>query len=230
MTVETTRKFREFWDQASIEDAMHKRVLTNCSKQGITDLFTQNNNWNEIKINNFVRYHIEKLNLKNNDKILDFGCGVGRISKQLLKMNFNVVGVDVSPKMLEFAQIYIGNNYQNTIEYFLTDGFGCGEVPSEYCDAAISHITFQHMTSIDMVQQNMNDIGRVLKTNGKINIQHYMGGPTQESECGNFFGLYIHAEDLVSMWRKAGFEPYYLQFIPVVHNKQHFIIYATKTN
>lgn len=229
MSLKDTFKLREFWNQPSIKDAMHKRVLTNCDREGITDLLIQNNNWDETNINNFVKYHIEKLNLKNNDKILDFGCGVGRISKQLLKMNFNVVCADVSEKMLEFAQIYIGNNYQNNIEYFLTDGFGCGQIPSSYCDAAISHITFQHMTSIDMIQKNMNDINRVLKSNGKINIQHYMGGPTQESECGGFFGLYVHAEDLVSMWRKAGFEPYYFEFIPVIHNKQHFIIYATKT-
>jgi 2-polyprenyl-3-methyl-5-hydroxy-6-metoxy-1,4-benzoquinol methylase len=224
-----TNIFRNFWDQDSLYDAMHKRVLTNCSLEGITDPIIQQNNWDEHKIYNFVKFHVDRLDLNSKDTILDFGCGVGRLSKQLLKMNFRVKAIDVSAKMIEFAKIYIGDLYKNDIEYFITDGFGCGDVKEQSCDAVISHITFQHMTSLNMIKQNMLDINRVLKIGGKINIQHYLGGPTKEEDCGGFFGLNLGFEKLINMWESTGFELYHTELKPVIYNKNHLIVYAKKT-
>ena len=41
---------------------------------------------------------------KKNDKILDYGCGRGRISKILSENGFRVVGVDLSKKSIEAAK------------------------------------------------------------------------------------------------------------------------------
>jgi cyclopropane fatty-acyl-phospholipid synthase-like methyltransferase len=230
MTTNITQEFRDFWHQPSLQDAMHKRVLTNCSTDGIKDPLEQKKNWNEDTTYNQIYEDIKLLNLNNNDTILDFGCGVGRISKQLLKMNFNVMAVDVSPSMLEYAKEYIGINNIDNISFVLTDGFGCGDVAFLSCDAAISYITFQHMTSLEMVESNMKDINRILKIGGKIIIQHYIGGPSDPKDCKGFCGLNISINNLEKLWTKYGFKLFHTKIKPVIHNNQHFIVYGEKVN
>lgn len=40
--------------------------------------------------------------------VLDFGCGMGRVSKKLIeRFDCNVIGVDISDSMLTFANIYV---------------------------------------------------------------------------------------------------------------------------
>lgn len=45
-----------------------------------------------------------------NSNVLDFGCGMGRVSKELIsRFNCNVTGIDISEKMKIFAMLYIAN-------------------------------------------------------------------------------------------------------------------------
>jgi SAM-dependent methyltransferase len=64
---------------------------------------------------------------------LDFGCGVGRLTAALAKRCPRVVGVDVSPTMLEHARL-------NAPSAELV-----GELPDEEFDFIVSLIVFQHM-------------------------------------------------------------------------------------
>ncbi len=67
----------------------------------------------EIKI---FEHYIEK-----NNKVLDIGCGVGRISFGLYKMGYkNVCGCDIAPNMIKYAKKE--NKIQNTnIKFFVHD-------------------------------------------------------------------------------------------------------------
>ena len=41
---------------------------------------------------------------------LDFGCGMGRVSRELIeRFSCRVIGVDISPSMLAFARIYVAH-------------------------------------------------------------------------------------------------------------------------
>lgn len=47
------------------------------------------------------------------NKAIDFGCGTGRSSRFLKKLNFNVIGIDISKDMLEIARdLDLSGNYQ----------------------------------------------------------------------------------------------------------------------
>lgn len=56
----------------------------------------------------------------NGKVILDFGCGIGRLSKALIE-NFNccVLGVDISPSMRQLAPEYVNNDRFSVISYEL---------------------------------------------------------------------------------------------------------------
>jgi 2-polyprenyl-3-methyl-5-hydroxy-6-metoxy-1,4-benzoquinol methylase len=51
-----------------------------------------------------LRIVFEKLRVRNEAKVLDLACGIGRISINLAKAGYQVVGVDISPLYLDFAR------------------------------------------------------------------------------------------------------------------------------
>ena len=48
-----------------------------------------------------------ELMLRKGDLILDYGCGVGRLAKELCSLGCDVVGVDISPSMRRYAMEYV---------------------------------------------------------------------------------------------------------------------------
>lgn len=114
--------------------------------------------------------HVKDLNINLNfGEALDFGCGIGRLSKALAKHFNRVYGIDISPTMLENAKeihqrnpkiSFIQNN-QHDLAGFQTDKF----------DLVISLITLQHIPDKEMIKQFLNEFIRVLKPNGILYFQ-----------------------------------------------------------
>jgi SAM-dependent methyltransferase len=76
-------------------------------------------------------------------KAVDFGCGVGRLSIPLLEYSRSVVGLDVSPSMIEEAKRNIPREPKNKIEYFVSDD-RLTKLPESY-DLMHSSIVLQHI-------------------------------------------------------------------------------------
>ncbi|MFW6046882.1 MAG: class I SAM-dependent methyltransferase [Candidatus Woesearchaeota archaeon] len=75
----------------------------------------ENNEFAELSLENIdekflpgtekeVDFLENEFNLKNNDKVIDLGCGAGRHSIELASRNYDVVGIDISEKMLNKAK------------------------------------------------------------------------------------------------------------------------------
>lgn len=45
-----------------------------------------------------------ELNLRKNQLLLDYGCGVGRLARELCALGCSVIGVDISPEMRTMAR------------------------------------------------------------------------------------------------------------------------------
>ncbi|CCU55345.1 unknown similar to AMEV004 [Adoxophyes honmai entomopoxvirus 'L'] len=96
-------------------------------------------NISEFQYNTAIDF-ISKINIHNNDSILDVGCGNGRITKHISDITSNkVLGVDSSEILINYANNnykndnlkfmnldinhqniteYIGNNYDNIVSFF----------------------------------------------------------------------------------------------------------------
>jgi ubiquinone/menaquinone biosynthesis C-methylase UbiE len=101
-----------------IQDEFNRRAATHRSLHAVLDATAQE----QVQFENIYRHFISrKLILDNlhpgkNDVILDFGCGVGRLSLPLAEKGAEVKGVDFSEAMIETAR---DKFHHNAVSYML---------------------------------------------------------------------------------------------------------------
>ena len=104
----------------------------------------------------------------NFDKALDFGCGVGRITRGLKKYYKKVYGVDVSKKMIADAKginkdknIIFVQNVENNLSCFEDNKF----------DFVYSAITLQHIPDKDQIKKYIKEFYRIIKPGAFLYFQ-----------------------------------------------------------
>jgi SAM-dependent methyltransferase len=76
--------------------------------------------------------------------VLDFGCGIGRLSKPLIeKLECDVIGVDISPNMLALACSCVASEHFAAIPPHMLRS------TNPLCDAAIAVWTLQHVVGCE---------------------------------------------------------------------------------
>jgi SAM-dependent methyltransferase len=98
------------------------------------------------------------------DRVLEIGCGVGRLTRALASRAASVVALDVSPRMLELARAH--NPSLANVDWVLGDGATLAAVESGSIDACVSHVTFQHIPDPAVTLSYVREIGRVLRRGG----------------------------------------------------------------
>ena len=104
-----------------------------------------------------------------NGRVLEIGCGTGRLLKVLAPIVLEARGVDISPEMVRIAQEHlrgIGNVFvtQNDGETLLA-------FPDATFDFVFSFAVFQHIPTTAQIRSYAREIHRVLKPGGEVKIQ-----------------------------------------------------------
>jgi len=154
---ENLRKYQpvgQTWDERALKDDL-RAVLDPADTQGIK------NEYINIVHKTALSSHL----LPNvNDTILDFGCGIGRLTPFLGGNKAKVVGIDITPSMIEKARKRYPN--QTFINY---DG---EKLPFEnnYFSHIISVFVLQHITSLADLNRTAKELVRCLKKGGMIHL------------------------------------------------------------
>lgn len=84
---------------------------------------------------------VDESGLSFGDRVIDLGCGAGRLSNALAAHVHEVVGVDVAQSMVEEANRI--NRFPDRVSFVAYDGFRL-PFPDESFDSALSLISLQH--------------------------------------------------------------------------------------
>ncbi|MEX0598439.1 MAG: class I SAM-dependent methyltransferase, partial [Candidatus Paceibacterota bacterium] len=102
----------------------------------------------------------------SNIKLVDWGCGPGRMIERM-KQKFNFVdGIDIS----DYAIGYAREIYPNS-KFFVSSGIDVGEAPEYYYDLVYSTIAMQHIPCRTIRQNILRGMYNILAPNGHISIQ-----------------------------------------------------------
>lgn len=101
-------------------------------------------------------------------RMLDIGCGVGRLDRGFAEMFAEVWGLDVSGEMI--AQAKELNKTFSNITFIKGNGQNLSVFQNDYFDLVFSYITFQHIPEKKIIQSYFSEVHRVLKQGGLFKI------------------------------------------------------------
>lgn len=155
------------WNELAKKDAPYY-ILTNKSISASETKFKQSGEKDVQE--NFLNDEIIRsvIGYDKKSKVLEIGCGIGRLSEFIAPHVDRLYGIDISDEMISRAKKRL-DNHKNTI-FMATDGIHF-PLESESVDVIFSFIVFQHMPSVDVVRRNIEEISRVLRPGGIAKIQ-----------------------------------------------------------
>ena len=140
-------------------------------------------------------------------RVLEIGCGVGRVTRALAKLFGEVHAVDVSGEMVARATQAM-EQFPNAHVY-LNNGMDLSVIPGENYDFAFSTIVFQHIPSRDVIENYVREVARLLRPGALFKFQ-VQGNVTKHSDkTDTWLGVAFSDEDAVAMANRCGFEPRY---------------------
>lgn len=110
----------------------------------VVDKYTANTTRSR-SLNNADKFLIDRFNVKNK-KVLVLGCGAGRVPINLLLFGNQVVGVDRSEALLDFARKTFSKDKFSDLDFILADMCDLSVIPDESFD-----VVFFPMNSIDYI-------------------------------------------------------------------------------
>jgi len=140
-------------------------------------------------------------------RVLEIGCGAGRITRALARLFGEVHAVDVSGEMVKLARQAVAkfpgaHVYQN-------NGRDLSVVPDVPFDFAFSTIVFQHIPSREVIGNYVREVNRLLRPGALFKFQ-VQGVYSPESRPDDtWHGVGFSDVDAVKMAEECGFEPRY---------------------
>jgi ubiquinone/menaquinone biosynthesis C-methylase UbiE len=140
--------------------------------------------------------------------VLDFGCGIGRVARELAARGAEVIGLDVSDGMIAEARRRGGS-----VRYMVGDGRGLDQFASTSLDLVIAADSFPYLVAAKLIETHMAAFARVLRPGGALIVFNwsYRGDPAQDAREAaalaeaHGFTLSRSAEQPFAIWDAAGF-------------------------
>jgi SAM-dependent methyltransferase len=98
------------------------------------------------------------------DRVLDIGCGVGRLTRVAAARAAHATGIDISAEMVDQAKVNLAG--VDNVALVVGDGTSLRPLPDAAFSAVISLVVFQHIPDPQVTLGYVREIGRVLQPGG----------------------------------------------------------------
>ena len=139
-------------------------------------------------------------------RILEIGCGAGRMTKYLGELFGEVHGVDISDEMISLAQDRLKSI--SNVHLYCNNGQDLSMFPDNYFDFAFSYIVFQHIPEKEVIINYIKEAHRVLKPNRifKFQVQGYLGEEYLKTKKDTWLGVSFSQGDIEQIANSLNFE------------------------
>ena len=135
-------------------------------------------------------------------RVLEIGCGVGRMTRALADVFGEVHGVDVSGEMVARARELLAD--VPNAHVYETDGRSLSPFAEGFFDVAYSFIVFQHVPFADVVVGYLRETHRTLRPGGVFKFQ--VQGVVLPGERDTWVGVGFTADQMRDHARAIGFD------------------------
>lgn len=138
-------------------------------------------------------------------RVLEIGCGAGRVTRALAGLFGEVHAVDISPEMVAQATAALAKHphahvYQNS-------GSDLAVIPATDFDFAFSTIVFQHIPSREVIENYVREVSRLLRPGALFKFQVQGDTTLQTTPEDTWLGVPFSDQQAVEMAERCGFEP-----------------------
>jgi len=204
-TEEQLRKMREDWDQRARENARYY-VNTATTDWTDKDFFASGERTVADEILTDLG-NICQGKPQHEMRVLEIGCGAGRVTRALANLFGEVHGVDVSGEMVRQAKLAL-HDRPNAFVY-QNNGKDLSVLPPLEFDFAFSSIVFQHIPSRDIIENYVREVQRVLRPGALFKFQ-VQGDSTLETKPDDtWLGVPFSERQAMDMGFRCGFDPRY---------------------
>jgi cyclopropane fatty-acyl-phospholipid synthase-like methyltransferase len=140
-------------------------------------------------------------------KVLEIGCGAGRVTRALANLFGQVHAVDVSGEMVARAARAVENH--SGAHVYQNNGMDLSVIPGQDFDFAFSTIVFQHIPSREVIENYVREVSRLLRPGALFKFQVQGDTSIKTTEDDTWLGVPFSDGDAVAMAERCGFEPRY---------------------
>ncbi len=163
-----TEAMRRDWDERARKNAFH--YIASWRREWDVDSFLASGEEDFARV---VVPALGRARIPAGGKMIELGCGAGRMTRSFARRFERVYAFDVSPEMLQRAQQIHPD--QNNILWLLGNGADLSCVRTGAADFIFSYLVLQHLPSKTLVFQYVREMLRVLKPGGAFLFQ-FNGG------------------------------------------------------
>jgi len=200
---EQLEKMRQDWDARARENARHY-VATGREEWSDEDFFASG----DETIARFIltdRINVCQGRDPSTMRVLEIGCGAGRVTHALSKLFGEVHAVDVSGEMIARARAALSD--RPNVHLYQNNGSDLSVVPPQEFDFAFSFIVFQHIPRLWIIENYVREVHRLLRPGAlfKFQVQGVTGNGMPAND-ETWAGVGISENEAREMAERCGFE------------------------
>ena len=206
-TEQQLEKMRQDWDERARENARYY-VDTSTTQWADEDFFASGEKTVAEQILNDMG-NICQGKPPSQMRVLEIGCGAGRVTRALAKTFGEVHAVDVSGEMIRQAATAL-HQYPNAFVY-KNNGMDLSVVPELEFDFAFSSIVFQHIPSHEIIENYVREVRRLLRPGALFKFQVQGDHTVESTPDDTWLGVGFSDREATEMAFRCGFEPRHRQ-------------------
>jgi ubiquinone/menaquinone biosynthesis C-methylase UbiE len=138
-------------------------------------------------------------------RVIEIGCGAGRLTRALSNIFGEIHAVDVSGEMVTQAREALAD--RPNVKFYQNNGCDLSVVPPLVFDFAYTSHVFQHIPSREAIETYVREVYRLLRPGALFKFQVQGDSTEYSTPDDTWHGVSFTPEQATEMAQRCGFEP-----------------------